>query len=106
MTGEKLQAFFESTAGQITVVAVIVVLFLLILISGRKKKMDTKTMAVCAFSTLCCRNTDQERKRPLRAENAADATLQSRICREKRPETPFSLLVRIGMLPHPSSIHR
>ena len=51
MTGEKLQAFFESTAGQITVVAVIVVLFLLILISGRKKKMDTKTMAVCALLT-------------------------------------------------------
>ena len=44
-------------------------------------------------------NTDQERKRPLRAENAADATLQSCICRENRPEMPFSLLVRIGMRP-------
>lgn len=41
-------------------------------------------------------NTDQEQKRPLRAESAADAGLQSRICREKRLEMPFLLLVDIG----------
>ena len=51
MTGEKLQAFVESTAGQIIIAVVIVGLFLLILISGRKKKTDTKTMAVCALLT-------------------------------------------------------
>ena len=51
MTGEKLQAFVESTTGQVIIVVVIVALFLLILISGRKKKMDTKTMAVCALLT-------------------------------------------------------
>ncbi len=48
-------------------------------------------------------NADQERKRPLRAENAADTTLQSRICREKCPEMPFLLLVRIAC---PSLDHR
>ena len=51
MTGEKLQAFVESTAGQVIIVVVIVALFLLILISGKKKKTDTKTMAVCALLT-------------------------------------------------------
>ena len=51
MTGEKLQAFVESTTGQVIIVVVIVALFLLILISGRKKKTDTKTMAVCALLT-------------------------------------------------------
>ena len=51
MTGEKFQAFVESTAGQIIIAVVIVGLFLLILISGRKKKTDAKTMSVCALLT-------------------------------------------------------
>lgn len=51
MTGEKIQAFVESTAGQVTIIAVIVAFFILILISGKKKKTDTKTMTVCALLT-------------------------------------------------------
>ena len=51
MSGEKLQTFFESTAGIITTVAVILILFILILRSGKDKKMDTKAMAVCALLT-------------------------------------------------------
>ena len=44
-----MQEFFESLAGQITVVGVIVVLFLIILWSGRKKKMEPKVMAIAAM---------------------------------------------------------
>ncbi|MEA4922623.1 MAG: energy-coupled thiamine transporter ThiT [Eubacteriaceae bacterium] len=51
MSAEKLQGFFESTAGQITVVAVIVIIFILILISGKNKKTDTKALVTCAVLT-------------------------------------------------------
>jgi len=48
MSSEQLQVFFESTAGQVTTVLVIVLLFLGILISGRGKKADTKAMVTSA----------------------------------------------------------
>ena len=44
-----MQDFFDSLAGQICVVAVIVILFVLILISGRKKKLEPKVMAISAM---------------------------------------------------------
>lgn len=44
MSAEQLQAFFESTSGQVSTLIVIVLLFLGILISGRGKKADTKAM--------------------------------------------------------------
>lgn len=44
-----LQTFFESTGGQIAVIAVIVVLFAAILYSGKGKKADTRAMAVSAL---------------------------------------------------------
>lgn len=49
MSPEELQSFFESTAGQISVIAVIVVLFAGILISGRNQKPDTKAMVTSAI---------------------------------------------------------
>jgi probable proton-coupled thiamine transporter YuaJ len=49
MSSEQLQGFFESTLGQISVVAVIILLFFGILISGRKKKPDTKAMVTSAI---------------------------------------------------------
>ena len=64
--------------------------------------MEISKLRACRGCGLMPRNTDQERKRPPRAENAADATLQSRICREKCPEMPFSLLIGIA---YPSSNH-
>ncbi len=48
MSTENLQGFFESTAGQISTVIVIVLLFLGILISERGKKADTKAMVTSA----------------------------------------------------------
>lgn len=44
-----LQEFFESTGGQIAVVAVIVALFMAILYSGKGKPADTKSLAVSAL---------------------------------------------------------
>ena len=44
-----LQGFFDSTWGQISVVAVIVLLFAAILYSGKGKPADTKSMAVSAL---------------------------------------------------------
>lgn len=51
MAGEKLQTFFESTAGQVFLVILIIVLFGLILIGDKKKKTDTKTLVICALLT-------------------------------------------------------
>lgn len=51
MSAEKLQGFFESTAGQIATVVVIMILFVLILISGKNKKNDTKALVICAVLT-------------------------------------------------------
>lgn len=48
MSAENLQGFFESTAGQVSTLIVIVLLFLGILISGRGKKADTKAMVTSA----------------------------------------------------------
>jgi thiamine transporter len=48
MSAEQLQGFFESTAGQISTVAVILLLFLGILLTGRGKKADTKAMVISA----------------------------------------------------------
>lgn len=49
MSYDKLQGFFESTAGQIISVAVLVILFAGVLLSGRKQKTNTKTMVVSAL---------------------------------------------------------
>ncbi|MBR0600153.1 energy-coupled thiamine transporter ThiT [Sinanaerobacter chloroacetimidivorans] len=49
MSSEQLQGFFESTAGQISTLIVIILLFLGILISGRNSKPDTKAMVVSAI---------------------------------------------------------
>ena len=49
MSSEQLQGFFESTAGQISVVAVIMLLFAGILISGKNRKPDTKAMVTSAI---------------------------------------------------------
>ena len=43
-----IQEFFDSTGGQIAVIAVIVLLFGVILYSGKGKKADTKAVAVSA----------------------------------------------------------
>lgn len=43
-----LQSFFDSTLGQISVIAVIIVLFGVILYSGKGKPVDTKAVAVSA----------------------------------------------------------
>lgn len=48
MSAEQLQKFFESTAGQVSTVAVILLLFLGILLTGRGKKADTKAMVISA----------------------------------------------------------
>lgn len=48
MSKEQLQGFFESTAGQVSTLIVIVLLFVGILISGRGKKADTKAMVTSA----------------------------------------------------------
>lgn len=48
MSSEQLQGFFESTAGQISTLIVIVLLFIGILISDRQKKADTKAMVTSA----------------------------------------------------------
>lgn len=48
MSKEQLQGFFESTAGQVSTLIVIVLLFVGILISGREKKADTKAMVTSA----------------------------------------------------------
>lgn len=48
MSEGQLQGFFESTAGQISTLIVIVLLFAGILISGRGKKADTKAMVTSA----------------------------------------------------------
>ena len=48
MSEEQLQGFFESTAGQVSTLIVIVLLFAGILISGREKKADTKAMVTSA----------------------------------------------------------
>lgn len=45
----KLQDFFDSTWGQISVVAVIIILFGVILYSGKNKKLDVKALAVSAL---------------------------------------------------------
>ena len=42
MSSEQLQGFFESTMGQVSVVAAILLLFLGILVSGKGKKTDTE----------------------------------------------------------------
>ena len=44
-----LQDFFNSTGGQIAVVAVIIILFGSILYSGKGKPADTKSLAVSAL---------------------------------------------------------
>ena len=44
-----LQEFFESTLGQVATVGVIVLLFGAILISGKKKKVDTRGMVLSAI---------------------------------------------------------
>ena len=43
----------------------------------------------------------QAQKRPLRRENAADATLQCRICRKNRRQTPKVRLLKIAQLSTP-----
>lgn len=48
MSSEQLQGFFESTAGQLSTLFVILLLFLSILLSGRGKKADTKAMVTSA----------------------------------------------------------
>lgn len=48
MSAEKMQGFFESAVGQGITVVIIVLLFFSILISGRKEKMDSKALVVCA----------------------------------------------------------
>ena len=49
MSAEKIQGFFESTMGQVITVAIILVLFFSILISGKKEKMGTKSLVICAI---------------------------------------------------------
>ncbi len=49
MSEEQLQSFFESTAGQVSTLIVIVLLFVGILASGRGKKADTKAMVTSAI---------------------------------------------------------
>jgi len=49
MSSEQLQGFFESTAGQIVTVCIIVALFGAILISGKNKKTDTKALVLSAI---------------------------------------------------------
>jgi thiamine transporter len=49
MSSEQLQAFFQSTIGQIAVVAVILILFTGILISGKGKKVDTSALVTSAI---------------------------------------------------------
>ena len=44
-----LQSFFESAAGIAAVIAVILVMFFIILRGDKDKKMDTKTMVICAL---------------------------------------------------------
>lgn len=44
-----LQSFFESTGGQIAVVAVIILLFGAILYSGKGKPVDTRSLAISAL---------------------------------------------------------
>lgn len=48
MSEEQLQGFFESTAGQVSTLAVIVLLFAGILVSDRGKKADTRAMVTSA----------------------------------------------------------
>lgn len=48
MSEEQLQGFFESTAGQVSTLVVIILLFAGILVSGRGKKADTKAMVTSA----------------------------------------------------------
>lgn len=48
MSEEQLQSFFESTAGQVSTLIVIVVLFIGVLATGRGKKTDTKAMVTAA----------------------------------------------------------
>ncbi len=48
MSAEQLQGFFESTAGQVSTLVIILLLFLGILVSGRGKKADTKAMVISA----------------------------------------------------------
>ena len=48
--GEKLQAFFESTAGIVTIIVVIVLMLLLIMRSGKgSKKNDVRAMTISAL---------------------------------------------------------
>lgn len=49
MSSDLLQKFFSSAMGQIITIAVILALFLSILISGKKDKVDTKTLVICAI---------------------------------------------------------
>lgn len=49
MSYDQLQGFFESTAGQIVSVAVLVILFVGVLLSGRGQKTTTKTMVASAL---------------------------------------------------------
>ena len=49
MSSDQLQGFFESLAGQIVTVAVILLLFLCILRSGKNKKADTKGLVLSAI---------------------------------------------------------
>lgn len=48
MSEEQLQSFFESTAGQVSTLIVIVLLFIGILATGRGKKADTRAMVTSA----------------------------------------------------------
>lgn len=49
MSAEQLQVFFESTAGQVSTLLIIILLFLGILVSGHGKKADTKAMVTSAI---------------------------------------------------------
>lgn len=49
MSAEQLQGFFESLTGQIITVVVILILFGGILISGKKRKTDTKALVLSAI---------------------------------------------------------
>ena len=49
MSSEQLQGFFESTMGQVSVVAAILLLFLGILVSGKGKKTDTRALVTSAI---------------------------------------------------------
>ncbi len=51
MSYENIQTFFESTAGQILTVAIILILFSLVFFAERNKKFGAKVLAICALLT-------------------------------------------------------